>query len=724
MKDIHRSLTMAILLLLAAGQHAAAQLFTKQYALAGQNMTNNSSTLLSDDNMLSVGTISALTLEKKLFACKISTATGDTLWSKTYALDGKYLSGISCDELDNGTIVIGANATNAGVFNSPEYSVLLGISTTGNVLWSKMYSYTGSYPYTEINKIKKLPGNNFIACLCSADSLGLSVIKMDAAGDTLFSKAIRLDSTISLSAARITDVLAVDNGYLFAGEVGYSSLVTSFMLIKTDTMGNVVWIKSDFLNFSTLYLDPDYCRLQLAADSSVLVGINGFSTQILKLTTVGVPVWLKNYTDTPTIAAMLLQDMVPAGDGNYLLCGITDYHSTVDDWHMTGKQYIAKVTPAGSVIWAKKYKGHKNLNLPVCIAPLPGNSIFVGGTSYDSVNYSPTMHSQEYAMHLDTGGVSAGLACAFDITKNVQVSDQPIFLFNKHFHAFNGYGFNNVSVTTTDIAPLASDQGLMTTVGIIASPGFICAGTSVTVTAQSVNGGTSPTYTFMVNGVIVQSGPAHTYISTTLADGDTVTCTVESSDPCVSPATATSNAIIMRIWPTADPAVTITASPGTTVASGTTVTFTASVVNGGPAPYYDWRRSGVNTGTNSPTYSSSSLADGDVINCLVTSSACAAHPQDTSNTDVMTITSAGVFNTYLPATALRPNPANTMVTIDVPFTCAGRLVITDITGRIVADQPVSGGSHTINTAHLDNGLYFLRLEGYGSTYLAKLMIAH
>jgi len=85
--------------------------------------------------------------------------------------------------------------------------------------------------------------------------------------------------------------------------------------------------------------------------------------------------------------------------------------------------------------------------------------------------------------------------------------------------------------------------------------------------------------------------------------------------------------------------ITITASPSNNVSTGTLVTFTASPVNGGSSPAYQWQKNGINVGTNINTYSDATLITGDYITCTMTSnSTCVPLPTVISNTITMTVT--------------------------------------------------------------------------------------
>ncbi len=71
-------------------------------------------------------------------------------------------------------------------------------------------------------------------------------------------------------------------------------------------------------------------------------------------------------------------------------------------------------------------------------------------------------------------------------------------------------------------------------------------------------------------------------------------------------------------------AVTIAANKTFPVCKGTSITFTASPVNGGTTPSYQWKKNGVNAGTNSATWTTTGLNNNDVITCVMTSSIAGA----------------------------------------------------------------------------------------------------
>ncbi|MCD4730231.1 MAG: T9SS type A sorting domain-containing protein, partial [Bacteroidales bacterium] len=84
--------------------------------------------------------------------------------------------------------------------------------------------------------------------------------------------------------------------------------------------------------------------------------------------------------------------------------------------------------------------------------------------------------------------------------------------------------------------------------------------------------------------------------------------------------------------------ISIIAEPNDTICEGTEVTFTATPVNGGATPSYQWKLNENNVGTNSATYSSTTLSNNDEINCELTSSLpCTSNNPAISNNIEMTV---------------------------------------------------------------------------------------
>jgi len=192
------------------------------------------------------------------------------------------------------------------------------------------------------------------------------------------------------------------------------------------------------------------------------------------------------------------------------------------------------------------------------------------------------------------------------------------------------------AIVTSNAIAITVTPTVTPSVSIAASATTICSGTNVTFTATATNGGT-PSYQWKLNGSNVGTNSA-TYQDAALSNGDVITVVMTSSLTCITQPTVTSNAITMTISSTVAPSVTIAAS-ATTICSGTNVTFTATPVNGGSTPSYQWKLNGGNVGTNSATYQNATLANNDVITVVMTSSlACAIPSTATSNAITMTIT--------------------------------------------------------------------------------------
>jgi len=197
---------------------------------------------------------------------------------------------------------------------------------------------------------------------------------------------------------------------------------------------------------------------------------------------------------------------------------------------------------------------------------------------------------------------------------------------------------------------------------ISASPSeVVCAGTIVTLTATGMNGGPSPTYLWLLNGLSVGvSSPTYSLIP---IQGDVVTCLFTSSDFCITGSPATSNSITFTVNPNLPVSVSIADAPTGSVCAGTPVSFTAIPLNGGSSPSYQWRVNGGNAGTGSSVYTYNPL-NGDNIECIFTSNAtCVTGNPATSNSIVKAVNPA-----YIVGVSVAPDPATVCPGATATFT--------------------------------------------------------
>lgn len=139
-----------------------------------------------------------------------------------------------------------------------------------------------------------------------------------------------------------------------------------------------------------------------------------------------------------------------------------------------------------------------------------------------------------------------------------------------------------------------------------------------------------------------QSTASGTFTSSTLSCASSIRIKVVAQTRDYNAAYVTIDNILVNGCVVVVPSVSISATSNS-ICSGTSVTFTATPTNGGAGPTYQWKKNGGNVGTNSATYTNSSLANNDVISCIMTSNAsCASPTTATSNSITMTVTSVSV----------------------------------------------------------------------------------
>jgi GEVED domain/Secretion system C-terminal sorting domain len=279
---------------------------------------------------------------------------------------------------------------------------------------------------------------------------------------------------------------------------------------------------------------------------------------------------------------------------------------------------------------------------PCAVAPVASVSIaLTAGTNPSCTGTSrtytatPTNGGTTPAYQWKIGGVNAGTNSATFTTTALTNGQVVTCVMTSNLVGVTGSPATSNALTATITGTVAPAVAIAITTGSNPS----CAGASKTFTATPTNGGTTPAYQWRVNGVNAGTNSA-TFTTSTLVAGDIVTCVLTSNLACASPTTATSSGITISTTASVTPAVSIALTTGTNpAAAGASLTFTATPTNGGTTPSYQWRVNGVNAGTNSATFTTTTLTNGAVVSCVMTSNAACPSPATaTSNSITMTIT--------------------------------------------------------------------------------------
>jgi hypothetical protein len=118
------------------------------------------------------------------------------------------------------------------------------------------------------------------------------------------------------------------------------------------------------------------------------------------------------------------------------------------------------------------------------------------------------------------------------------------------------------------------------------------------------------------------------------------------------------------------PVATITASD-TIICSGTQIQFNATVTGASSNTVYQWKRNGINVGTNQSTYSANNFANGDVIKVdIIINNPCVTTQSISSNSITITVTNSLQATVNIVSSA-NPSCAGSNITYTATVTNAG-----------------------------------------------------
>ena len=279
----------------------------------------------------------------------------------------------------------------------------------------------------------------------------------------------------------------------------------------------------------------------------------------------------------------------------------------------------------------------------ISINPVPAVYSVTGGGSYCAggagvnVGISNSDIGLNYQLYKD--GIAVGTAVAgSNLALNFGAQSSTGLYTVVGNNPTTGCHSSMAGSTNVSIAPIVVPSVSIST----GSTSVVCGGNVVNFSADATNGGSTPTYSWKVNGTAIATGNTYSYAP---ANGDVVTATLTSNATCAVPNVASAT-MVMNVIPFETPAVTVAATPGNKICAGTNATFTATPMFGGSMPTYSWLVNSVQVGSGlSYSYKPN---DGDVVIFMLNSNyPCATSNSVFSNTELMHVDMPATPSIYL-----------------------------------------------------------------------------
>jgi hypothetical protein len=262
-------------------------------------------------------------------------------------------------------------------------------------------------------------------------------------------------------------------------------------------------------------------------------------------------------------------------------------------------------------------------------------------TMFDSINMSSIINHSQYLSY--PGSLGTTVYTGVDTVVMCSGSSLPISVMGPAVSSYTWAWSPSAGLSTTTGANVIATPSVTTTYTVIGTP------TSGAVTPDTMS--------IVVNVGAVVGVPVITPVGSICATAAPITLTADSTGGVWSGAGITNSALgtfdpaiagqgphtiaytimsgcgatgITTIMVDSAASVNITAS-NTLLCSVIPVTFTATPTNGGTTPSYQWQLNGVNVGMDSVNFTTSALANNDLITCVMTSSASVCGSPATSN---------------------------------------------------------------------------------------------
>jgi hypothetical protein len=323
---------------------------------------------------------------RKLFFSKID-KQGSKEWYQIYPVPGYtyYIggSGSLFRTLDNNYAIIGTKVPSSGLRG---YGIILKVDALGNKKWEKEYGVLDDIGFQSITSTKDsgfiFTGDGFI----SGSRFRYLLLKTDSLGNLQWYQTYT-DNHPQRNYEGTSVIQTPDKGYCFGGRGGYWGTQYYYSIaeiFKTDSLGNLQWKKT--------FGNPLYCNLDamlcLSKDNcivtSYILGYSGIPSvysqaYIAKYGLDGSEKWTKKIGDTqPNNWVSWINSLV---DGGFIISGSHMDKDTINKY----KGWLFKLNNNGDSLWYREYvviDGINDRNQLYQVTPTPDKGFAAAGSLY------------------------------------------------------------------------------------------------------------------------------------------------------------------------------------------------------------------------------------------------------------------------------------------------------------------------------------------------------
>lgn len=495
------------------------------------------------------------------------------------------------------------------------------------------------------------------------------IVKVDSKGTILWQKCVggsRTETALSVSETPDGGCVAAGPTESNDADVSGNKGKRDYLVVKLSPTGNLQWQKC----FGGTEIDDAWSVKYTKSGGIIVAGTSsssdgdvtdtnfGSDVWIVKLNSNGVLEWQKTYGGEKNDLAYTLRE---APDGGFLISGAAE--SAGGDLTCNAgysDMWVFKISATGLLQWQKSFGGNSS-DQAYCVELTEDGGCIVAGL---------TCSSDIAGMHVNSGfngscgdffivKLSAPLAApppakviidpasatvcagksAMFTAEAKYAGIRPVYYWTKNGIAvgdntatytssgvlnndlisctiLNGTECGNAGIFATDaITVKVNNSPPSQSIQISASQTVLCNCSTIRFTANVTNAAASAFYKWKVNGIAAGRN-APFFENSKFKSGDVITCEYADNLTCTANGFILSNAITMTTA-TIAPAITIAASKAA-ICSGEQVQFTATPVNAGLSPSFQWKINGVNTGTSQSVFTTTGLQSNDTVSCIVT----------------------------------------------------------------------------------------------------------